>query len=94
MTKHLKQCITTVQNFISLHSTVMIMNGFYKNFTYIAEDLDMVIAYAVVFKQKAEENEKYSDIYNELYGVIYNWAVENLKGRALKRFMKEVGHEE
>lgn len=94
MTKHLEQCIETVQNFLSKSSAVRVVNSFYKNFKYIAEDPDMVIAYAVVFQQKVKENEKDSDLYDELHDVIYELAVENLKGSALKRFMKEAEHEE
>lgn len=94
MTKHLEQCVETVQNFLSNSSPVRVVNGFYKNFKYIAEDPNMVIAYAIVFQQKAEEDEKDSDLYDELHNVIYDWAVKNLKGSALKRFMKEAEHEE
>lgn len=94
MTKHLEQCVETVQRFLSTATPFIVVSGFYKNFKYIAEDTDMVIAYAIVFQQKAEENEKDADLYNELHDVIYDWAVENLKGSALKRFMKEAEHEE
>lgn len=93
MTKHLEQCVKAVQRFASISNPVGIINGFYKNFEYIAEDLDVVIAYAIVSKQKAAENKEYSDMYEELYDLIYIWAREKLKGRYLKRFMKEVEHE-
>lgn len=94
MTKHLEQCVETVQRFLSSSHPVKVVNSFYKNFKYIAEDTDMVIAYAIVFQQKAAEDEKYSDLYDELHDVIYDWAAENLKGNALKRFMKEAEYEE
>lgn len=99
MTKRLKEYVDTMQSFVSWteerYGITGVINDFYKSFCYARRNPYMTIALGIVFQRKTEaENEKYSDTYNDLCGVLYEWAVENLKGNALKRFMKEVEHEE